>query len=102
NIILSGSEDKSIRLWDMRTGQQIKKFKGHTFAVWAVEYSPFIIKNNNDIIGSNVICSGSGDNTIRFWDSRSNKNQLYMIRGDDKQHDNAITCIRFVSSKKKK
>ncbi|ETO12234.1 hypothetical protein RFI_25142, partial [Reticulomyxa filosa] len=65
NTILSGSDDKNIRLWDIRSDQQIQVFNSHTNNVYAVEYSPFII---NDSIGnSNVICSGSFDNLIRFW-----------------------------------
>ncbi|ETO07530.1 transcriptional regulator, XRE family, partial [Reticulomyxa filosa] len=98
NTILSGSFDKSVRLWDIRSGQQIQVFNGHTHWVYAVEYSPFVI---NDILGnSNVICSGSWDNTIRFWDIRSNKNELYMIKGDDKE-DSGILCLKFIVLKKK-
>ncbi|ETO02478.1 hypothetical protein RFI_34954, partial [Reticulomyxa filosa] len=56
---------------------------------------------NNEFGGnSNVICSGSGDNTIRFWDIRSNKNQLYMIEGDTKE-DHGIMCLKFIRLKKK-
>ncbi|ETO00288.1 hypothetical protein RFI_37158, partial [Reticulomyxa filosa] len=101
NTILSGSYDKSVRLWDIRSGQQIQVFIGHSDWVCAVEYSPFIV--NNKIIGgsSNVICSGSWDNTIRFWDVRSNKSQLYVINVDDgkeKSDDGngeEIICLKF-------
>ncbi|ETO15510.1 hypothetical protein RFI_21854 [Reticulomyxa filosa] len=97
NIILSGSSDNSIRLWDIRCGKQIQVFNGHTSSVYSVEYSPFVVKN---IYGnSNVICSGSSDNTIRFWDIRSNKNELYMIKGDEKE--DGINCLKFSSLKKK-
>ncbi|ETO35044.1 WD-40 repeat protein, partial [Reticulomyxa filosa] len=89
NTILSGSADKSIRLWDIRSGEQIQVFDGHKSFVFAVEYSPFAIKNSNG--NSKVICSGSSDNTIRFWDIRSNKNELYIIKGDEKE-DNGILC----------
>ncbi|ETO07079.1 WD-40 repeat-containing protein, partial [Reticulomyxa filosa] len=87
-----------VRLWDIRSGQQIQVFNGHTDLVFAVEYSPFIIKNS--ISNSNVICSGSTDNTIRFWDIRSNKNELYMIKGNEKE-DCGIWCLKFIGLKKK-
>ncbi|ETO21622.1 G-protein beta WD-40 repeats containing protein [Reticulomyxa filosa] len=85
-------------MWDIRSGEQIQMFYGHTNTVYAVEYSPFVIKNS--IVNSNVICSGSRDNTTRFWDIRSNKNELYMIKGDDEE-DRGIFCLKFIVFKKK-
>ncbi|ETO07736.1 hypothetical protein RFI_29651 [Reticulomyxa filosa] len=73
-------------------------FNGHESVVYAVEYSQFLIKNN--IGNSNVICSGSSDNTIRFWDIRSDKNELFMIKGDEKK-DNGIVCLKFIVLKNK-
>ncbi|ETO11946.1 WD-40 repeat protein [Reticulomyxa filosa] len=94
NIILSGSEDKSVRLWDTRSGQQIQVFDGHTNDVWAVEYSPFVV-NNIEVGGcSNVICSGSRDCTIRFWDIRSNKSEAHVIKAH-----NEIMCLKFFQLK---
>ncbi|ETO01842.1 WD-40 repeat protein, partial [Reticulomyxa filosa] len=90
----------TVRLWDIRTRQQTQIFNGHTSFVWVVDYSPFVIKNNNEIIGGNVICSGGLDNTIRFWDIRANRNELFIIKGDEKE-DNGIFCLKFVSLKKK-
>ncbi|ETO31189.1 WD-40 repeat protein [Reticulomyxa filosa] len=98
NTILSGSDDRSVRLWDIRSGQQIQVFYGHKSAVCAVEYSPFVV-NNIEVGGySNVICSGSFDSTIRFWDIRSNKSELYVIKGDDKE-DSTITCFKLLQLK---
>ncbi|ETO07638.1 hypothetical protein RFI_29754, partial [Reticulomyxa filosa] len=57
-------------------------------------FSLFAIKNSSG--NSNVICSGSRDNTIRFWDIRSNKNQLYVIKGED----SGIICIKLSQFKK--
>ncbi|ETO15519.1 hypothetical protein RFI_21846 [Reticulomyxa filosa] len=99
NIILSGSQDKSIRLWDIRSNKQIQIFNGHKNIIYTVEYSPFIINNNKFNCSSNIICSGSLDNTIRFWDIRSNKNELYIINGD--QGGNGIHCLKFLQLQKK-
>ncbi|ETO24605.1 WD-40 repeat protein, partial [Reticulomyxa filosa] len=100
NTILSGSNDKSVRLWDIRSGQQIQVFNEHTDSVNCAEYSPFVVNNVEIGSNSNVICSGSDDNTIRFWDIRSNKNQLYVLNGNDEEHG-GIKCLKFLSLKKK-
>ncbi|ETO04400.1 WD-40 repeat-containing protein, partial [Reticulomyxa filosa] len=89
-----GSHDKSVRLWDIRSVQQIQMFNGHTNRVWSVEYSPFVIKNSTG--NSNVICSGSIDKTIRFWDIRSNKSELYVMKLDE-----GIIYLKFIEIKNK-
>ncbi|ETO04409.1 ribosome assembly protein 4 [Reticulomyxa filosa] len=101
NTLLSGSYDKSVRLWDIRSGQQIQVFNGHKYTVYTVEYSPFVIDNEKIGCSSNVICSGSYDNTVCFWDVRSNKNQLHVIKGNEKE-DYGIICFKFVLLKKKR
>ncbi|ETO17681.1 G-protein beta WD-40 repeats containing protein [Reticulomyxa filosa] len=100
NMILSGSGDKSIRLWDIRSSQQTQIFNGHTTYVYAAEYSPFVVKNIEVGGNSNVICSGSEDNTIRFWDIRSNNKELYVINGD--KEGDGILCLKFLQLKKNK
>ncbi|ETO25763.1 G-protein beta WD-40 repeats containing protein [Reticulomyxa filosa] len=98
--ILSGSNDESVRLWDIRSGQQIQVFNGHKNNVNAVEYSPFVIDNIEVGSSSNVICSGSLDNTIRFWDIRSKKRIIYDSR--DYRKDCGILCIKFLQLKNRK
>ncbi|ETO33919.1 G-protein beta WD-40 repeats containing protein [Reticulomyxa filosa] len=96
NTILSGSTDRSVRLWDIRSGKQIQQFQKNYGQMNAVEYSPFGIKNIEVGYRSNVICSGSTDKAIRFWDIRSNKKELCVL-----EEECGITCLKFVSLKKK-
>ncbi|ETO33117.1 hypothetical protein RFI_03991 [Reticulomyxa filosa] len=97
NAILSGSDDNSIRLWAIRSGKQIQMFNGHTDCVNIAEYSLFVVSNIEIGSNSNVICSGSSDNTICFWDIRLNKKELHVVNGDIK--DNEIRCIKLVQLK---
>ena len=55
--IISGSEDKTIKIWDANTGACLKTLEGHKYGVSSVAYSPD---------GTKII-SGSWDNTIKIW-----------------------------------
>ena len=55
--IISGSKDKTIKIWDANTGQCLKTLEGHTGTVRSVAYSPD---------GTKII-SGSWDDTIKIW-----------------------------------
>ncbi|CAD8167197.1 unnamed protein product [Paramecium pentaurelia] len=63
NTLASGSNDKSIRLWDVKTGQQQAKLDGHENWVASVCFSP----------DGNTLASGSYDNSIRLWDVKTLK-----------------------------
>ncbi|ETW77107.1 hypothetical protein HETIRDRAFT_441691 [Heterobasidion irregulare TC 32-1] len=62
--IVSGSHDKTIRMWDSSTGKAVgEPLEGHTDRVWSVALS-------RD--GTRIV-SGSSDKTIRMWDSSTGK-----------------------------
>jgi len=57
--LVSGSGDRTLKVWDLRIGKCINTLQGHTGEVYAVQ--------NYDSEGSQVV-SGSGDCTIRLWE----------------------------------
>jgi len=57
-LLVSGSSDKVVKLWDMQTGGVVKTFQGHDYAV----YSVYISADHT------TIASGSRDRTIHLWD----------------------------------
>jgi WD40 repeat protein len=68
NYFISGTSDKTIKIWSADTGQEIRTLTGHTGtgsigSVLSVSYSP----------DGRQIVSCSNDKTIKFWDVSSGK-----------------------------
>jgi WD40 repeat protein len=78
--IVSGSYDKTVRIWDASTGAQVKQLDGHTSLVISVAYSPD---------GSHIV-SGSYDNTVRIWDASTGA-QVRQLDG----HTEAVTSVAY-------
>ena len=57
--VVSGSYDKTVRLWDAATGTALQTLEGHSDYVYSVAFSP----------DSKQVVSGSYDNTVRLWDA---------------------------------
>ena len=57
-IVVTGSRDSLVQLWETHTGQLITTLKGHTAGVNNVVFSP----------DGNTIASGSHDGTILLWE----------------------------------
>ena len=56
--VVSGSDDNTLRVWDLATGETKTTLQGHTSSVNAVAVTPD---------GRHVV-SGSADHTLRVWD----------------------------------
>jgi WD40 repeat protein len=56
-ILVSGSDDKTIKLWNPETGKTIVTLSGHSKGVSSVVFSP----------DGHSLASGSFDKTIKIW-----------------------------------
>lgn len=81
-FIVSGSDDKTLRRWDARTGQLIgQPMRGHQKSIASVAVSP----------DGRRIVSGGFDNTLRLWDAQTGKTLGQPMRG----HENIVRSVAF-------
>ncbi|PQE16116.1 hypothetical protein CJF30_00011140 [Rutstroemia sp. NJR-2017a BBW] len=80
--VVSGSEDRTVRLWDTATGQQIlPPLEGHSSWVNSVAFST----------DGKQIVSGSSDRTVRLWDTATGKPILPPLEG----HTGWVNSVAF-------
>ncbi|ODV35364.1 serine/threonine-protein kinase [Microcystis aeruginosa] len=68
--LASGSSDKTIKIWEVATGKELRTLTGHSSWVSSVVYSP----------DGRYLASGSYDNTIKIWEVATGK-QLRTLTG---------------------
>lgn len=78
---LSGSWDKTLRLWDLSTSKTTRMFKGHTKDVMSVAFSA----DNRQIV------SGCRDRTIKLWNTLG----VCKYTIQDEGHGDWVSCVRF-------
>jgi Tol biopolymer transport system component len=78
--IVTASRDKTARLWDVETGQEIAVMRGHEDSVWNASFSPD---------GTRIV-TASGDKTARLWDGATGK-EIAVLRG----HDDGVRRAAF-------
>ena len=78
-LLVSGSRDTTIKLWDMQTGVVVKTFQGHTSYVLSVSISA----------DYTTIASGCSDNTIHLWDIQTE--ECYCVV----QQESCVYSVQF-------
>lgn len=56
-LLVSGSKDTTLKVWELRTGALKEDLPGHKDEVYAVDWSP-----DGEKVGS-----GGKDRAVRFW-----------------------------------
>ena len=56
--VVSASEDKTLKVWDLETGREERTLQGHQNSVCAVAITP----------DGRRVASGSYDKTLKVWD----------------------------------
>ena len=78
--LVSGSDDNTIRLWDIDTGNQLALLTGHTDNIFAVAISP----------DGTILASCSADGTLRLWNANTG-HRLTVLKG----HTEKIYALHF-------
>ena len=81
-ILASGSHDRTVRLWNVETQQNIATFDEHTREVLSVSFSP----------DGRILASGSWDGTIKLWDVETQQSVITLD-----EHTDVVSSVSFSS-----
>lgn len=80
-ILITGSYDRTARIWNLETGMEVACLKGHTRAVRALQFDEA------------KLITGSMDHTLRVWNWRTGK-CIRTLEG----HTEGIVCLNYDSN----
>jgi serine/threonine protein kinase/WD40 repeat protein len=78
--LLTGGADRTVRLWDVSTGRELRRFAGHTAQVRSVAFAP----------DAKTVASAGTDHDVRAWDAETGE-ALCCLRG----HQATATGVVF-------
>ncbi|EXJ72696.1 uncharacterized protein A1O5_03843 [Cladophialophora psammophila CBS 110553] len=81
NMLVSGSFDEAVFLWDVRSGRVMRSLPAHSDPVGGVDF----LKDGT------MVCSCAGDGLIRIWDAGTGQCLKTLVDEDRK----AVTSVRF-------
>ena len=98
-LILTGSEDGVIRLWDTRVGSASKQSK-HLSSQFSASHNRYITQVCFNPQVENVFLSGGIDGGLKLWDIRNDELPLANLKhkSKDKQEDFKIFAVEWNGS----
>ena len=78
---ITGSYDRTCKVWDTTTGEELLSLEGHRNVVYAIAF--------NNPYGDKII-TGSFDKTCKLWNAQTGEN-IHTYRG----HETEIVCLNF-------
>ena len=80
-VLITGSYDRTVRVWNLETGVELHCLKGHTRAIRALQFDQV------------KLITGSMDSTLKVWDWRRGK-CIKTLNG----HTDGVVCLNFDSN----
>jgi WD40 repeat protein len=63
SVALSGSDDGTLKLWEVSTGREIRTFKGHSTSITCASFSP----------NGRILLSGHNDGTLAYFEASTGR-----------------------------
>ena len=120
NVMITGSYDTTVKIWDIHTGEEIRTLTGHTSGIRCLQF------NENKLVTGSLdstlklwnwktgqclrtfpahddgilslhftdryVASGSRDKTVRVWDSI--RKETFLLRGP-RGHTDWVNCVKI-------
>ena len=97
SMLISGSSDANINIWNADTGERLHTLRGHTRGVLDLAIDPTTFPSSHTENNSTVVFSAGTDRTIRRWYINENATSARAIDSEKPiiQHETSVYCLRF-------